>query len=210
MNILDSLNWRYAVKQFDATKKIPESDLSTLLEALRLSPSSYGLQPWKFIVIENMDLREKLKPHSWNQSQITDCSHLVVMCRINAIDEAHIDKYIALAAEAKGVEIEDLEGYKNLMVGNLLGRERPCYLRNWANKQVYLALGNLLTSAAVMDIDACPIEGFSADEYNEILELNEKGLSAAVVCALGYRSEGDKYATMPKVRFEKDDVIEML
>ena len=208
MDTLDSLNWRYAVKQFDSTKKIPEAQLNEILESLRLSPSSYGLQPWKFLVIEDIELREKLKPHSWDQTQITDCSHLIVMCRIDAIDEEHIDKYIALAAEAKGVIPEDLEGYKKMMVGNLLGREKPCYLRNWASKQVYLALGNLLTTAAIMRIDACPIEGFVPAEYDEILGLKEKGLSSVVVCALGYRSAEDKYSTSPKVRFAMEDIVE--
>ena len=208
MELLDVLNWRYAVKKFDSTKKLSLEQVNDIEELLRLTPSSYGLQPWKFIVISDQKLKEELRPHSWDQSQITDCSHLVVMCRLNTIDESHIDKYIALAAEAKGVTPADLEGYKKMMVGGLLGRERPCYLRNWANKQVYLALGALLTSAAVMGIDTCPMEGFSADEYNKILELEEKGLSAVVVCALGYRSEEDKYADMPKVRFEKGEVVE--
>lgn len=210
MDIIDALNWRYAVKKFDSTKKIPEAELEQLLEALRLSPSSYGLQPWKFIVISDQDTKEKLKPHSYNQSQVADCSHLVVLCRVNNIDEAYIEKYIKSIAETRGQEVEELDGYKGMMSGALLGHEKPCFLRNWANKQVYIALGNLLTSAALMNIDACPMEGFMPAEYDEILGLKEKGLSSVVVCPIGYRSPEDDYAKAKKVRFSTDEVIERL
>lgn len=210
MDIIEPLNWRYAVKQFDPTKKIPEAELDTLLEALRLSPSSYGLQPWKFIVISDPALKEELKTHSFNQAQATDCSHLLVLCRINEVTEEYIDHFLEPTAEAKGVPVEKLEGYKAVIVGDLIDGPRSKIIDQWASRQVYLALGNLLTSAAAMGIDACPMEGFVPAEYDQVLGLAEKGLSSVVVCALGYRSEDDKYAKIPKVRFEADEVIEKI
>lgn len=210
MEILSALKWRYAVKKFDPAKKIPQKDLDTLLEALRLSPSSYGLQPWKFLVIANPELKEKLRPHSYNQPQITDCSHLIVLCRTSAVDEASVDKLINVTAEVRNQPVSDLEGYKKMMVGDLVEGPRAKITDHWSAHQVHIALGVLLASAASMQIDACPMEGFSPSEYDEVLGLKEKGLSSVVLCALGYRSGGDVYAKAKKVRFEPKDVIEKI
>lgn len=206
-NILDALKWRYATKVFDPNKKIPAEDFQKILDALVLSPSSYGLQPWKFVIVENPKLRAELRPHSWNQAQITDASHLIVLCRVNTIDEVFVTKFIELTAKKRGMNPHDLDGYKNMMIGDVVQGPRSKRVDEWAKDQVYIALGNLLTVAATMGIDACPMEGFDPSKYDEILNLKEKGLSSAVICALGYRSADDKYADLAKVRFDEKDVV---
>lgn len=210
MEILSALKWRYAVKKFDSSKKISESELEKLLECLRLSPSSYGLQPWKFFVISDQAMKEKLRPCSMNQPQITDCSHLIVLCRTSAVDEASVDKLINVTAQTRNQPVSDLEGYKKMMIGDIVEGPRAKITHHWSAHQVHIALGVLLASAASMQIDACPMEGFSPSEYDEVLGLKEKGLSSVVLCTLGYRSEDDKYADAEKVRFSMSDIIERI
>jgi nitroreductase len=206
MEFLSKLNWRYAVKGFDATKKIPADQLENLLEALRLAPSSYGLQPWKFVVVENVELREKLKAASWGQGQTTDASHLLVLCRKESVDQAEIDRFIQTTASERGQELTELDAYKKMMEGGILSMD-AARQEVWASKQVYLALGVLLSACASADIDACPMEGFDSAQYDQILDLPGKGLRSVVVCAVGYRSADDKYAMAKKVRYPKDEVI---
>src|SRR6478735_5203380 len=208
--LLDQLNWRYATKQFDATRKIHTEDWASLEEALRLSPSSVGLQPWKFLVINDPELRAKLQPASYGQAQIVDASHLVVFTTKVNLGEADVDAHIAKVAEVKGVPVEDLAPLKAMAMGGIVSGKSDEERRAWAFNQTYIALGNLLTSAALLGIDACPMEGFSRDEYDRILGLTEKGLGSAVVATLGYRSSGDQYGTVPKVRFDRDEVIQYL
>ncbi|MBT6068238.1 NAD(P)H-dependent oxidoreductase [Candidatus Peregrinibacteria bacterium] len=208
MNILESLNWRYAVKLFDPEKHISDADFENVLEALRLSPSSFGLQPWKFIVVKDAALREQLKEHSWNQPQIVDASHMIVLCMRTDIDANYIEKYIEDMAETREVPVETLDGYKNKMIGFLEEKKKAGEAENWGARQLYIALGNLLTSAATMGIDACPMEGFDKGKYDEMLGLADKNLTAIAVCTLGYRSADDKYATAKKIRFSKEEVVE--
>ncbi|MES2439423.1 MAG: NAD(P)H-dependent oxidoreductase [Verrucomicrobiota bacterium] len=208
--LIDSLNWRYATKQFDATRNISPEDWETLEEALRLSPSSLGLQPWKFLVINDPELRAKLQPVSYGQSQIVDASHLVVFATKLNLGEADIDAHIAKIAEVRGVSVEDLAPLRAMSVGGVVAGKTEEQRREWAFNQTYIALGNLLTSAALLEIDACPMEGFSRDEYDRILGLTEQGLGSAVVATLGYRSADDKYGSAPKVRFDRDEVIQHL
>ena len=208
--LLDQLNWRYATKQFDSTRKIHTEDWASLEEALRLSPSSVGLQPWKFLVINDPELRAKLQPASYGQAQIVDASHLVVFTTKVNLGEADVDAHIAKVAEVKGVPVEDLAPLKAMAMGGIVSGKSDEERRAWAFNQTYIALGNLLTSAALLGIDACPMEGFSRDEYNRILGLTEQGLGSAGVATLGYRSSGDKYGTAPKVRFDRDEVIQYL
>ncbi len=210
MNLLDALSWRYATKQFDPQKKIPEETLKILLKSLVLTPSSYGLQPWKFLVIQNPEIRKTLKSVSWNQSQITDASALVVLCTRTDIDESFIEHYIEEIVQQRGIEKESVAGYQEMMIGGILKGKSPAERGEWSKDQVYIALGNLLTSAALLSVDACPIEGFSAKDYNEILGLSSKNLSSAVVCALGYRSVDDEYAHYKKVRFSESELIEII
>ena len=206
MDFLQALNWRYATKNFDATKKIPAETLELLLEAARLAPSSFGLQPWKFVLVENAELREKLKAASWGQAQITDSSSVLVLCRKEAFGESDVQAYVEETAQTRGEAVENLEGYKQMMLGALKGKDAAA-MATWSAEQVYLALGVLLSAAAVNGVDACPMEGFDPAQYDEILGLKEKGLRSVVICALGYRSESDKYSSAKKVRFSKETLV---
>lgn len=207
--IIDDLKWRYATKEFDSQKKIGKDHFDLLLESLRLSPSSFGLQPWKFIVVENVNLREKLVAKSWNQKQVAQASHLIVLCRVNKIDDLFVDKFLDNIVSTRGGTREDIKGYEDIMKG-FLSRLSQEQKEQWANNQIYIALGQLMTTAAHLRIDTCPMEGFSKPDYDEILLLDSKGLSSVVVCPVGYRSENDKYATMKKVRFPiKELVVKM-
>ena len=206
--LLEALRWRYATKIFDPGRKIPSEAWQALEEALVLTPSSYGLQPWKFLVIQDQTLREELRPHSWNQSQITDCSHLVVFLAKRTITPADADRLVTTIASARGQQPEDLAGYRQMMQVDLIEGPRRLEIERWASNQLYIALGNLMTSAALLGIDTCAIEGFSPDEYDRILGLESGDYRARVVCAFGYRSDDDKYATLAKVRYSAADLIE--
>ncbi|WP_411032294.1 NAD(P)H-dependent oxidoreductase [Spongiimicrobium sp. 3-5] len=205
-NYIDSLNWRYATKKFDPSKKIAKADLETLLEAVRLSASSYGLQPYQILVITDPEIREKLKPVSWGQSQITDASHLIVFANNTVVDENLMDGYIKNVSNTRGIPQEELQGYGDFMKSKLLDLTEEQRL-SWTSRQVYLALGNLLSAAALLKIDTCPMEGFEAEKYNEILGLKEKGLNAAVVATIGYRSEEDTTQHYKKVRRSKEELF---
>lgn len=206
--LLQALQWRYAVKVFDAERTIPAETWAALEEVLVLSPSSYGLQPWKFLVITNPGLRAELRPVSWDQSQITDCSHLVVFLRQRTVSEHHLQRLLAHTAGVRKIPEESLSGYGELMRKDLIHGPRSQMVATWASNQVYIALGNLLTSAALLGIDTCPIEGFSPTDYDRILGLDDSPFQTAVVCACGYRSAEDRYANLAKVRYHSQEVIE--
>lgn len=203
--MIENLNWRYACKKFDADKRISTDDLNTLLDALRLTPSSYGLQPWKFIVVENKDLREKLVPASWNQQQVKDASHLIVFAAPKKIDEAFIEDYVVSIAKTRGQDVSELDGMKKMMLNIAFWDESVQY--QWAKNQSYIALGNLMTVCADLRIDSCPMEGFKPAEYDKILGLGEMGLTSLVVCPVGYRALDDKYIDLAKVRKPLKDVV---
>jgi nitroreductase len=207
-SLLKQLNWRYATKKFDPARKIPLAVWSVLEEALILTPSSYGLQPWKFIVVTDQALKTRLRPASWNQAQVEDCSHLVVFTAKQDITETDVDRFIARIAEVRGVTAESLAGFRGFMVGDLVNGARHAIIHEWAARQTYIAMGNLLTSAAVLGIDACPFEGLEPAKYDEILGLKGSGFATVAACPLGYRGPDDKYASVPKVRFEAKDVID--
>lgn len=204
--MIDHLNWRYATKKFDPAKKIPKRELEGILEALRLAPSSYGLQPWKFILIEDEALRRDLKPHAKNQSQITDASNLIVLCALKTMDENYVKNYVTRIAKVRGVERGTLAAYEQTMLGSLRAKT-PEALSLWMKKQVYIALGMLLAECAHRKIDACPMEGFSPKEFDEVLGLAKEGLESVVLCTIGYRAQDDKYAALAKVRFGKNEVF---
>ena len=200
---LESLNWRYATKKFDSQKQISEEDFNTLLEAIRLSPSSYGLQPYHIFIINDMDLREKLKAASWGQSQITDASHLIVFANNTSFDTDLIDNYLTNVSETRDIELNNLQPYGDFMKSKLI--DLPDNLKEtWTARQTYLALGNLLSAAADLKIDTCPMEGFEAETYNELLGIKDKGLNTSVVAAIGYRSEEDDTQHYKKVRQSKE------
>jgi len=204
--LIDHLNWRYATKMFDATKTIPSNTWKALEEALILTPSSFGIQPWKFIVITDKEIREKLQPHSWGQTQVTQCSHYVVFATIKKIDEAYIDSNLVRSAEVRNVPVDSLAGFRKMLTGTLI--QGGYGTAEWAARQAYIALGNFMTSAALLLVDTCPMEGFVPAEYDKILGLEAKGLTSIVCCAAGYRSADCKYAFLPKVRFPASTMIE--
>jgi nitroreductase len=206
MDIIESYNWRYATKEFDPTKKLTEQQLECILESLRLSASSFGLQPWKFLSIENQAIKDELVAHSWKQRQVADASHVIVLCRKKKFGSEDVQEYINSVAKSRGVENPELDGYKSMMDG-FISRKSEEALAVWMNNQIYIALGHLLSTCAFMKIDSCPMEGFIAKEYDRVLKLDEKNLSSVLVCPVGFRSENDKYAQLKKVRFPKEEVI---
>lgn len=203
---LKHLNWRYATKQFDPSKKISNADLNILKEAIQLSASSYGLQPYKVLIIEDKDTREKLKAASWNQSQITDASHMVVLANMTDADDSLVDDYINNVSETRGLPLDQLEGYSQMMKSNVIAL--PNEAKNaWTAKQAYIALGNVLSAAASLEIDACPMEGFDSAAYNTILDLAKENLNAAVVITLGYRASEDETQHYKKVRKPENELF---
>ncbi len=205
--IQSALNWRYATKSFDSTKKISTEDWKVLEESLVKSPSSFGLQPWNFLVIQNQELREKLKPATWGQSQVTDSSHFVVLTTLDKLNIDYVDTYLKRIAEVRGVTKESLEGYRNGIIGNLIDGPRAPTVRHWADRQAYIAMGFLIETAALLGIDACPIEGLEPDKYDDLLNLKGSGYHTIAAVALGYRNQNDKYASAKKVRFPTESVI---
>lgn len=206
--LLEVLKWRYATKQFDASRKIPADVWEALEDALVLSPSSYGLQPWKFLVVTDPAVKAALRPHSWDQPQVTDCSHHVVFASRLGVDAAFVEKYLERIAEVRGVPVESLAFYREMMASDILNGPRSKWAAEWAVRQAYIALGNFMTSAAMIGVDTCPMEGIDPAKYDEILGLREKGFQTVVACPAGYRAAGDKYAVLPKVRFAKEEMIE--
>lgn len=209
MDILNKLEWRYAVKKFDPAKKLSAAQLDKLLAATRLSASSYGLQPYKILVVENPAVREQLKAVSNNQSQITDASHLILFARYTDLNEGHVDDYMNNIAETRNIDPAQLAGFSGVMKGtvNRLGAEGNAV---WSSKQAYIALGTLLTAAAVESIDACPMEGFDAAGYDNILGLKEKGLAAVVMAVIGFRAPDDVMQHAKKVRKPIAELVEMI
>lgn len=205
--LLVQLNWRYATKQFDPARKISEPDWAGLEEALLLTASSGGLQPWKFIVITDPAVRAKLLPATYGQPQVTAASHLVVFASKNNFSEADVDAHIKHVAEVQGAPIEALAPLRGMLVGGIVKAQDETARNAWARNQAYIALGNFLTSAALLGIDACPMEGFDRAQYDTILGLSAKGFSSAVIATVGYRLPTDKYASAPKVRFPKEQVF---
>lgn len=205
--LLSQLNWRYATKAFDKDRKISASDWAALEETLVLTPSSYGTQPYKFLVISDPAVRERLVPVSWGQRQVADSSHYVVFAARCANTEKDVDTYMARIAEVRGGTVESQAGFKKMLMADIVNGPRGRIAQEWATRQAYIALGNLMTAAALLGIDTCPMEGFEPAKYDEILDLPAQGLAAAVGCAVGYRAPDDKYATLPKVRFPASELI---
>ncbi len=205
-NIIEALKWRYATKKFDIDKKIDGETFEGLLDALRLSPSSYGLQPWKFIIVKNKEMREKIREAAYGQSQTTDASHLLVFANKKNIDDNLIDEYINFVAKEKNIDISNLDGFSKMMKGSFKGRTMED-LRGWASCQLYLAAGNLLTVCAISGIDACPMEGFDKAKLDELLGLSSLDLESKMIIVLGYRSVDDMDAAGKKIRFAKEDVF---
>jgi nitroreductase len=205
--LIGNLNWRYATKQFDPARKISPQDWAALEESIILTPSSFGLQPIAAVVVNDSAVKEKLVAASYNQRQVADASHLVVFSIKTNVTEADVNAFIKLISEKRGVPAEALEGYRGMMIGSIIKGMDDAARRTWAAKQAYIALGQLMASAAMLNIDVCPIEGFSPAAYDATLNLAHKGLSATVVAAIGYRAQTDGYAKLPKVRLPKEQII---
>ena len=206
--LLNALEWRYATKVFDSNKKIPADTWNILERALVLSPSSYGLQPYRFIVLTDPVKRAGLLPHAWNQKQVVDSSHFVVFTARKKVTEANVDHLIQLTSQTRGIPAESLNAYRDMMLGDLVNGPRSKIAHEWAARQAYIALGNLMTSAAVLGVDACPMEGFAPAEFDRILGLKNSDYAAVVCCALGYRSPDDKHSKLPKVRFDTKELVQ--
>lgn len=204
--LLDNLNWRYATKKFDATKKISETDLNILKEAVRLTASSYGLQPFQVVIVENPEIREQLKAAAYGQTQITDASQIFVFANdLNAGPES-VAAYIKNISETRGVPTEALGGFEDMMNGVISNLSQEA--KNiWTAKQTYIALGTLLTAAAELKIDATPMEGFNAAAFNEILGFDKLGLNASVIATVGYRHDEDEAQHYKKVRKSHEELF---
>ena len=209
MKLLEGLKWRYATKKFDNTKKISDTELEKLKEAIQLSASSYGLQLYKVLIIENNELREKIKPAAWGQGQITDASHLFIFCNFTDVTRDSIDDYMNLKAKTQGIDAEALKPYGDFIEGKMNERSSS-EKSNWTARQTYVALGNLLAACGELKIDACPMEGFEAEQVDEILGLKEKGLTTAVIATVGYRANDDETAMQEKVRKSKEVLFETI
>jgi len=207
-SLLAQLQWRYATKKFDPTRTIPADVWAALEKALILSLSSFGLQPWKFIVITDAAVRQKLVPVSWNQTQPADCSHHVVFAVRKSVGEKEVDHFIDSIVAVRGAAKESLKGYRDIMVGFGGKAAKEGWVREWGIRQLYIALGNFMTSAAVLGVDTCPMEGLVPAEYDRILGLEGTEFETVVACAAGYRAADDKHATQPKVRFPATEVIQ--
>jgi nitroreductase len=209
-SLIDDLHWRYATKIFDAGKTIPAETWKTLEQSLVLTPSSYGLQPWTFLIITDPKTKATLRPHAWNQAQVTDCSHFVIFASKTTVSPEFVDKNFARTSEVRGVPAVKLSAYREMILADLVRGARSHVVAEWAARQAYIALGQFMLACAVLRVDACPMEGFAPVEFDKILGLTERGLTATVCCAAGYRAETDKYATAPKVRFKPENVVEYI
>jgi nitroreductase len=212
LNPLDTLSqalrWRYATKLFDPAKKISAENWQLIKDSLRLAPSSYGLQPWKFIIVENPALRRSLREASRDQPQVTDASHFVVLAAHKKLDAAHIDKFMAATAAVRGQSLAQLEGFRNNAVATLVEGPRSATIAAWAQRQTYLPMGFAMLAAAQLGIDTCPMEGLDAKAYDRLLGLEDGPWATVAALPFGYRSDADKYGKLPKVRFGEEDVFE--
>jgi nitroreductase len=208
MQLIDALEWRYAVKQF-SEYTVPQSQLQALLQATRLSASSYGLQPYKIIVLESRDMRRQLLPYAYGQDKVLASSHLIVFAAETQIGDSTVDRYLDQYHGVTGRPQAELQDYGEHMKSALAAKS-AAQKQEWAHQQAYIALGNLLTSAALLQIDTCPMTGVDRAGFDQVLGLAEQGLSTTVICPIGRRHDDDKYAWSPKVRFDFDDIVRVI
>ena len=206
MDIISKLNLRYATKIFDPLKKVSDSDMQKLLEAIRLSASSFGLQPYKILVVRDTKIRTELRRAARDQSQITDAAALLVFAVKFEANSKTVDQYVDLVAHTRHLSKDSLAGFAD-RTKQTLQKMTPDTLDTWVSKQAYIALGFGLVSAAVLGIDSCPMEGFNASEFDRILDINKRGLKSKVLLAVGYRSSEDGYQYVDKVRLKKEDLF---
>ncbi|MEL4309036.1 NAD(P)H-dependent oxidoreductase [Joostella sp. CR20] len=208
MNTINALKWRYAVKKFDASQKLTNDKLEILKQAFNLTATSYGLQPVKMVVVADKAVQNKLKEASWNQSQVADASHLLVLCIEKHIDDTYIKNYFSRVKQIRDTPADILQPFQDFLIEDF-NKKTSEEIKVWAKNQAYLALGNLLTVCAIEQIDACPMEGFVAGDYDTILNLSAQNLQSVLVLPVGYRDQTDMFSTLKKVRKElTDSVIE--
>jgi len=202
MSLIQALEWRYAAKRMNG-QKVPQEKINTILEAIRLAASSMGLQPYNILVVEDPELREKIKQIANNQPQITESSHLLIFAAWDNIKPAHIEEYINHTSEVRGVSLESLAGFKNSLL-SIAEKNTPEQNFQWAARQTYIAFGTAIAAAATEKVDATPMEGFNATTLDELLNLKEKGLRSVTLLPLGYRdTANDWLASQKKVRRDK-------
>ena len=206
MNSIDNLKWRYAVKKFDHHKILSDNQINILKQAFTLTASSYGLQPIKLVVVKNKDIQKELVLHSWNQQQVSQASHLLVICVDTKLDETDVEKYFERVKEIRNTPDEIINSFKEYLKTTISGKTTEDLL-SWGKNQAYLALGNLLTVCANEKIDSCPMEGFIPEKYDEVLGLKEKNLSSVLVLPVGYRAEDDIMTHQKKVRKNIDEIV---
>ncbi|MBA6156371.1 NAD(P)H-dependent oxidoreductase [Tenacibaculum sp. S7007] len=206
MNSIESLQWRYAVKKFDENKSLSATQINTLKEAFNLTATSYGLQPVKMVVIQNKAIQQQLVKHSWNQPQVAQASHVLVLCIPKEYTVKDVENYFSLVKNIRNTPDEILDPFK-IMLTSSIGNKTQEELSNWNKNQAYIALGNLMTVAANEQIDSCPMEGFVPEKYNEILELEKHNLTSVLVLPVGFRAEDDYMKDLKKVRRETSEVI---
>lgn len=207
--IIKSLNWRYATKQFDSTKKLSDDQLNLILKTAQLTPSSYGLEPWKFVVVTNPAIREQLLNFSWNQKQVVDASHLLVLCARTDVNIEYVDRYQSHMEQMGGKPAGSLQKLGDMVRGSVRAQTSEEVI-NWNAKQVYIALGNIMTVCALNQIDTCPMEGFDVAEYDRILGLESLNLTAIVTLPIGFRSSSDESAYRPKQRKPIEELVEFV
>lgn len=206
--IIADLSWRYATKKYNPELKISNENIEIIKESLRLVPTSYGLFPLKYIFVESKELRDQLRPKAWGQSQITDASHLLVICSFKNIDADYVDSHIKLTAEIRNVDATTIQGYGNFIKNQI--RELDAQKEaNWHEHQAYIALGQLMHTCASLRIDATPMEGFEPTAFDEILDLEKGNLRSVLICAMGYRSEEDSSQHLKKVRKNSENIFEV-
>ena len=208
--LINALNWRYATKHFDPSKKLSDAQWNTLAQSLQLSPSSYGLQPWKILVVQSPEKRALLKAQSWNQPQIEECSHLAVFTTLKTVSKQYVQKYISNVSKTRGIPADQLKAYEDMMVGDIVEGPRSSSAQSWSQKQSYIAMGFLLETAALLGIDACPMEGLDPTQYDLILGLDSSDYKTVAVVALGFRAESDQYKDLKKVRPQLSELIEVV
>lgn len=206
-DLIKALTWRYATKKFDSGRKLDEQQLAELLDVYRLTATSFGLQAGKLLVIEDPALRAELQPHAWGQSQITEASHLLVLCHRKSLGEKDVDEYMELVARTRGSEASAVAGFGDV-IKQSIGQMSAQRQETWLSRQVYIALGKLLFACALKGIDACPMEGFVPDEFNRILELDKQGLTAVALLPIGFRHAEDAYSAAAKVRKPLAELVE--
>lgn len=204
--ILNQLNWRYATKKFNADKKLSQETIDNLLNFVNLSASSYGLQPYRVLNIESSEMRAKLAAPSYNQSQITEASHLIVFAAVTNLDDEFVDRFINLTAKTRNIPAESMNEYAGAIKASIQHRDLAARI-SWSARQAYIAMGTLLQSAAMLHVDACPMEGFSAELYDTVLGLKEHNLTALAVVTLGHRSEDDSFQHYAKVRIPLNEMV---